>query len=68
MNVIKNLGSFLLLSVAVCCPSLVLAHGDHQHIGGTLALIEHLAAHVDYLVVGLLAVVGFIVWIKTPGA
>lgn len=47
------------------CPSLAAAHGDHQHIGGALALIEHLAAHVDYLVAALVAVVGIIVWMKT---
>jgi hypothetical protein len=57
-----------MLAAAVLCPSAVLAHGDHQHIGGTLALLEHFAAHVDYKVMVLLAVVGVIVWLKMPDA
>ena len=58
----------LILPAVVMCPALAMAHGEHQHIGGTFALINHLAAHVDYLAVALLAMAGFVVWIKTPGA
>ncbi len=66
MKLTKTASHLFVLSTVVLCPSLAVAHGDHQHVGGTLALVEHLAAHVDYLAVALIAVVGIIVWMKTP--
>lgn len=64
----NSIGRMLMLFAAALSPAFALAHGDHQHIGSAFALWMHLASHVDYQFIVMLAVVGVAIWVKSSRA